>query len=231
MQSPFLIGLLSIIPGLGFFVLGKPRRGLGVLGILFVLLILFLFTSGNFITQLSFQFAILVYIGQIYLAAQSARMIKRQQAGELTMPREKTKIEPPPGLSLKERGNYKMRETVRQQLNPGEELLEAVVAQSKFPTGSFVLFGPIAMLSMQQYYVGLTEDTLVMIEQDTFGKHVDIKRLPLADIKSSKFNKRMLYDDIVLDFGDKNVLKLQVTSGLRTQTQAMFEKLQSLIAG
>jgi len=229
MQSPFLIGLLSIVPSLGLFVLKKPRKGLGVLGILFVLLILFLFTSSNFIAQLSFQFAILVYIGQIYLAVQSARTIKRQQAGELAIPREITKNEPPPGLSLKERGDYKMRETVRQQLNPGEELLEVVVAQSKFPTGSLALFGPVAMLSMRHYYVGLTEDMLVMIEQDSLGQHVDIKRLPLEDIKSSKFKKRMLYDDIVLDFGDKNILKLQVTYGLRKLTHSLYEKLQERI--
>lgn len=229
MQSPFLIGLLSIVPGLGFFVLKKPRRGLGVIGILLALLIMFLFISNDFISQLSFQFAILVYIGQIYLAAQSAKLLKRQQAGEVTTPRETTKIvPPPPSLSLKERGAYKMRETVRQQLNPGEQLHEAVIAQSRFPTGSYVLFGPVAALSIRQYYVGLTEDTLIMIEQDKFGKHADIKRIPLVDIKSSKLKKRMLYDDLMVDFGDKNLLKLQVTSGLRNQTRALFEKLQNL---
>ncbi len=70
---------------------------------------------------------------------------------------------------------------------------------------------------------------VILIEQDSFGKHADIKRIPLVDIKSSKLNKRILYDDLILDFGDKNLLKLQITSGFRKQTLAMYEKLQELI--
>lgn len=228
MQSPFMIGLLSIVPGLGFFVLGKPRRGFGVIGILFTLLFIFLYTRGDFITQVSFSLFFLVWIGQIILAAQSARLLKRQKAGELTQPREKTKIELPPGLSLKERGAYRIRETVRQQLNPNENLHEAVFAQSGGSVGTYVLYGALTALKMSQYYVGLTDDSLIMIEQDKFGKHADIKRIPLADIKSSKYKKRLLTDDLTLDFGDKNLLKLQITSGFRKQTLAMYEKLQAL---
>lgn len=232
MKSPFLIGLLSIIPGLGFFVLRKPRRGFWVLGILFVLLVMFLFVPGDFIAQVSFQLAILVWVGQIYLAAQSAKLLKRQQSGEITKPRETTTIAPPPSdLSLKERGAYKMREIVRQQLNPGENLHEAIFAQSGGGVGTYAVHGALSALKMSQYYVGLTDDSLILIEQDNFGKHADIKRIQLTDIKSSKLKKRILTDDLMLDFGDKNILKLKVTSGLRNQTQAIYEKLQSYFAG
>lgn len=231
MQSPFLIGLLSIIPGLGFFVLGKPRRGFWVIGIFLTLLFIFLFIPGDFITQVSFQFILLVWIGQIVLAAQSARLEKRQQVGDVTKPREKEKIVPPPGLSLKERGDYKIRETVRQQLNPGENLLEAVFAQSGGGVGTYALYGALSALKMRQYYVGLTELSIIMIEQDNFGKHADIKRIPLSDIKSAKLNKRMLYDDLILDLGDKNLLKLQITSGFRRLTTSFYDKLQGIIGG
>lgn len=230
MQSPFLIGLLSIIPGLGFFVLGKPRRGFWVIGILATLLFIFLFIPGEFITQLSFQFILLVWIGQIVLAAQSARLQKRQQAGEVTQPREKEKIVPPPGLSLKERGDYKIRETVRRQLKPGENLLEAVFVQSGGGVGTYALYGALSALKMRQYYVGLTDESIIMIEQDNFGNHIDIKRIPLSDIKSIKLNKRIFYDDLMLDLGEKNHLKLQITSGLRRLTMSFFDRLQSIIA-
>ena len=229
MQSPFLIGLLSIIPGLGFFVLGKPRRGFGVIGILLVLLIMFLFIPGDFITQISFQMAILVWVGQIYLAAQSAKLIKKQQAGEVTTPRDISKIEIPSGLSLKERGTYRIREIVRQQLNPGEELLETVFAQTVQSVGSMAVNGALTALKASQYYIGLTEESLIMIEVDSFGTPADIKRLPLTGIKSSKLKKRLLADDLILDFGEKKPMKLQVNAGFRNQTRALFEKLQDLI--
>ena len=231
MPSPILIGLISLIPGFGFFVLKQPRRGWGVLGILFSLLIIFLFIPNDFIAQLSFQISILVYLGQIYLASQSARLLKRQQAGEITKPRESSKITPPPGLSFKERNIYRLRETVRQQLNPGENLLEAVIAQSGGQVGTYALYGAFSAFRMSQYYVGLTDDSLILIEQDNFGNLADIKRIPVSDIKSSKLNKRILYDDLMLDLGEKNKIKLQVTSGLRNHTKAIFERLQNRIPG
>ena len=134
-------------------------------------------------------------------------------------------------MSLKERGAYKIRETVRQQLNPGENLLEAVFAQSGGGVGTYALYGALSALKMRQYYVGLTEESVIMIEQDNFGNHADIKRIPLSDIKSIKLNKRILYDDLMLDLGDKNLLKLQITAGLRRLTMSFFDKLQSYIAG
>lgn len=228
MQSPFVIGLLSIIPGLGFFVLGKPRRGFGVIGIILVLLFVFLFIPGDFMTQLSFNLLWLAWVFQIVLAAQSARLIKRQEAGEVTQPREKEKIEPPPGLSLKERGDYKIRETVRQQLNPGEELLEAMFVQSGGGVGTYALYGVLSAFKMRQYYVGLTADNLVMIEQDNFGNHADIQRIPLTDITAVKLNKRIMYDDLMVGLGDKNKLKLSSTAGLRRLTVSLYEKLQEL---
>ena len=122
-----------------------------------------------------------------------------------------------------------MREIVRQQLNPGENLHEAVVAQTGGGVGTYAVYGALSALKkIRQYNVGLTDDSLIMIEQDHFGKPVDINRIPLADIKSSELKKKLLTDNLTLDFGDKNLLKLQVTSGLRTHTLAMYEKLQAL---
>jgi hypothetical protein len=126
---------------------------------------------------------------------------------------------------------YRMREIVRQQLNPGENLLEAVFAQSGGRVGTYALYGAFSALKMSQYYVGLTDDSLILIEQDNFGNLADIQRIPLADLKSIKLNKRILYDDLMLDLGDKDLLKLQITSGLRDQTHGIYERLENYISG
>ena len=221
MQSPFVVGLLSIIPGLGFFVLGQPKRGIGIIGIVGGLFLLANFFSIDFFSDLS----IIAWIGQIYYAVQTANLLKRQKSGEVVIPRETTPIPPPPhGLSANERMAHKMRETVRQQLNLGEHLTDAVVAQTMPSIGSTVF-------SVRMYYVGLTEKALVIIEQDFMGKPADVKRIPLSEIKSSEYKKGLLTDSLVLDFGNKKSMRLQVTIRLRTQTQTIFAGLQKQNAG
>lgn len=232
MQSPFVVGLLSIIPGLGFFVLGQPKRGLGAIGIMFGLFVFALFVPSEFLGKMSFQFFILAWIGQIYYAVQTANLLKKQQSGETIVPREVMPIAPAPhGLSANEKMAYKARETVRQQLNVGEHLIDAVVAQTLPSVGAHVLIGAAAAFGTKMYYVGLTEKSLVMIEQDFMGKPADVKRVPLSDIKSSEYKKQWLLDSLILDFGKKKTVKLQVSYRLRPQTQAIFAGLQKQNAG
>lgn len=232
MQSPFVVGLLSVIPGLGFFVLGQPKRGFGAIGIIIGLFIFGLFVPSQFFSQLSFQFFILAWVGQIYYAVQTAKLIKRQEAGEVVAPREMPLIAPAPdNLSANEKIAYKMREIVRHQLNIGEHLVGAIMAQTMPSMGSHLLIGAAAGFTMRMYYVGLTENTLIMIEQDFLGKPADLKRIPLTNIKSSKFDKGWLTDSLVLDFGEKKPMELRVTFRLREQTQLIFAGLQKQRAG
>lgn len=232
MQSPFAVGVLSIIPGLGFFVLGQPKRGFGVIGIIVGLFIFGLFVPNKLLSQISLQLFFLAWIGQIYYAVQTANLIKKQESGEIVAPREATPIAPAPqGLSANEKLAYKMREIVRQQLNPGEHLVGAILAQTMPSMGAHILIGAVAAFSMRAYYIGLTENALIMIEQDFMGKPADVKRISLTDIKSSKLKKGWLTDSLVLGFGKKKSMELRITFRLREQTQVIFAGLQKQNAG
>ena len=232
MQSPFAIGVLSIVPGLGFFVLGQSKRGIGTIGIIIGLFTFGLFIPSEFLSQLGFQLFFIAWISQIYYAVQTANLLKKQKSGEVVAPRETTSITPAPhGLSANEKLAYKMRETVRQQLNAGEHLIDAVVAQILPSMGAHILIGAAAAFSTKAYYVGLTEKTLIMIEQDFMGKPADVKRVSLSDLKSSEYKKGLLTDSLVLDFGQKKSMKLRITVRLRTQAQAIFTGLQNQNAG
>jgi hypothetical protein len=81
------------------------------------------------------------------------------------------------------------------------------------------------------YYIGLTDDSLILIEQDSFGDHADINRIPVADIKSTKFKKKFPFDQWQMDLGDNKRLDLFVNSGLRHLSSEIYEKLKELIDG
>ena len=232
MQSPFVVGVLSIIPGLGFFVLGQPKRGISAIGIIVGLFIFGLFVPSELLSQISLQLFVVAWIGEIYYAVQTANLLKKQQSGETVVPHEVTPIAPAPhGLSANEKLAYKVRETVRQQLNVGEHLVDAIAAQTLPSAGAHILIGAAAAFATKAYYVGLTEKSLVMIEQDFTGKPADVKRIPLSDIKSSEYKKQRLLDSLILDFGKKKTVKLNVSYRLRPQTQAIFAGLQKQTAG
>ena len=83
MQSPYVVGFLSIIPGLGFFVLGQYRKGLITISIIVGLILVALFVPSRLIAQLSFEFAILTWVGQIIYSAQSAKVFIKLESGEI----------------------------------------------------------------------------------------------------------------------------------------------------
>ncbi len=228
MQSPFTIGVLSIIPGLGFFVLGQLKRGVGIIGTLIGLFTFSLFIPSEFLSELSFQLFLITWIGQIYYAVQTAKLLKKQKSGEIIAPRETRPIAPAPhGSSANEKLAHKVRETVRQQLDIGEHLIDAVFAQVLPSMGAHILVGAAATFSTKSYYVGLTEKTLIMLEQDFMGKPINVKRISLSDLKSSEYKKGLLTDSLELGFGNKKSMKLRITVRLRTQVQTIFTNLQN----
>jgi hypothetical protein len=227
-RSPFIIGFLSIIPGLGFFVLEQPRHGFGAAGIVVGFFLVAFIIPEKQISSICFQIALLVWLGQIYYAYQAAKLIKRQESGDVVVPREIMPLPPPPpGLSYRERLAFRVRETVRQQLNPGEILIAAILGQTVISFQSHALLGTVAIFTRRQHYVALTKYALILIEQDMLGKSVDIKREMLCDIKSIEMKKGLFLDRLYFDFGNNEFLNLEVTFLLRSQTRMIstaFEK-------
>jgi hypothetical protein len=227
MQSPLIIGFLSIIPGLGFFVLGQPRRGFSVIGIILGLMIVLLFIPVIFLIQLSLYTLIVVWVGQIYYAVQTANVYKRQKSGDLIAPREIMPIGSlPSDLSANERLAYKTNEIVRQQLNPGERLVTSIFAKTTPTYGSHMLLGIYSFFTIKYFHVGLTENSLLLIEQDFFGKPMDIKRISKTTIKSCKFSKGLTIDQLKLEIVDKKPLNLTISFRLRKQTMEISKALQ-----
>ena len=231
MQSPKKIGFLSIIPGLGFFQLGQIKRAFISFGIVLgsiIIAVFSVFTTYDFLCGPFIQISFIAWIAQIYFAVQTANALDKQLSGETSAMREIISPEPPPNLSLSERLIFKIYETVKQQINLGEHLTHAIIAQYMPTFGSHFWLGPFAFLKMRTYHIGLLAETsIIVIEHDFNGKPANVKRIELGKMKSSRYKKGLLMDKIFLDLGDEKLLPLRVSFRLRENTQAIYFALQS----
>jgi uncharacterized membrane protein len=129
MQSPFAIGLASIVPGLGFLLLNKTRWAVNTFFLVIGLLIAGLFVPDGIWSNILLDVCGLVWFGQGYYAVQSARLKIKQDKGEVVAPRDVSPLSlPPSNLTRGEKLAFKVGETLRQQLLPGEFLKDAVLA-------------------------------------------------------------------------------------------------------
>ena len=235
MQTPLAIGLLSIIPGLGFLQLGQFKRALISFSIVFsstIIALFFIFTSYDYLCGIFIQISFVVWVSQIYFAVQTANTLNKQIIGATNAIQEVIPSTPPLNSSLHERSIFKIRDTVSQQLNLGEHLTHAIMAQCMPTLGSHLFLGVFAFLQMRTYHIGLLENSsLIMIEHDFNGKPADAKRIPFQNVKATQFKKGLLMDKLILDLGEKKPINLQVSFRLRESTQAIFSALQNPAAG
>lgn len=228
MQSPFVIGVASIVPGLGFILLAKYRSAVNSFFIVVGLFVAGLFIASGIWSDIFIEFSALIWIGQIVYAVQTANIQKKREAGEIISPREATPLSPiPSNLSRGERLAFKIAETIRQQLQPGEILKDAVLAQIMPSMGQHVLWGAASMLSMKQYYLGTTNQGIVFLELDMFGKPFQINRVPAERIKSIEFKKDFLQDSLSIHLTDEKPLGFKVSYLLRKHTENMPRAFQS----
>jgi len=218
--SPLLIGIASVIPGLGLWILGKRKHavitGLVVLGTFF----LFLFAPWEIIYNLSCNAMVFLWGMQIFYAVYDARMRTKIETGEMDAAKEAEAVDYIPAhIPRKEKIVYKAKEVVRQQLNSGEHLEAAVWSQTMS-----VLRG---MSSYKQFYVGLLTHHLIFIGLDFMGKPASVKRVSIEQLKEVRVKQGFVTDLLILSFGENKPMKLKVPRNFRTEMELFQKKLSS----
>ena len=117
MKKPWVIGLLSVVPGLGLIVLGEVRQGLGVMDIVALLAFLVEFAPWEIVNAASCVLGFVAWVSQLYCAVIVAQRLARVEAGVVLPARPLAQA--PPGASLGDRLLHKVRQSVMQQLLPG----------------------------------------------------------------------------------------------------------------
>jgi hypothetical protein len=77
------------------------------------------------------------------------------------------------------------------------------------------MWGGAAMLSTKQYYLGITNQGLVLMELDLLGKPVDIKRISFDSVQAINFHKDFLNDNLEINLKGGNPLKVRYCSRLK----------------
>lgn len=228
MRSNIGVAVASFIPGLGFILLGQVRRGV-LFGAGFLALIsMSLITPWPLIIQLSCMLAFLLWAGQIIFAVQTAQRMARFDHGLTSAPKPSLPHAPPPaGASRFEKIQHQARETVRNQLEPDEQLQHALMGHSSASLVSHVVIGPLEWLQSHQYYLGLTQKNLIFIERDPFGKPAEIRRAPMEQVNSVEMKSGRIQDQLILRLGGREQIKLTVNRAYRSETVAFEERLSA----
>ena len=111
MNSVLTIGVASIMPGLGFWLLGQRQRAVIIGLVVLSLFVVFLIVPSR-LTWLVFLGA---WVSQIYYAIDTAQLSRKLAQGGLEV------IGRPSGVTKKDRGQARIRKIIQAQLFPSDE--------------------------------------------------------------------------------------------------------------
>jgi hypothetical protein len=233
LKKPWVIGLLSIIPGLGMIVLGEVRKGI-VAFIVTTIPFLAMLIPSETVAVTGFSIGIIAWGVQMSYAVTLARQQELNQSGTALPVREETLTPPTSGASAEQIELDKLRRTVKQYLQPDEYVKVALPGTLNMqPLGSTLLKLFLALFGgfpsndkAKQIYFALTEDDFVLIEPERSGKPADLQRIPLNHVSLVDFIQGALTDTVVIDTGKSEPLRISVRSTLRQGTQQLAVTLR-----
>jgi hypothetical protein len=233
MRKPWVVGLLSVVPGLGLIVLGQAVKGLAIMVAMAFLTLLFLTLGSSDLSAVFFTFALILWVSQLYYAVVVAQRLARAEAG-LALPEREAAIAPlPAGASTEEKALHNTRKTLMGLLLPGEHLRVGVYGSTGLQAHSLVDLGlallsgdaPLTGESVRQVHLGIVKDELAFVKADAFGKPAHLERIPLKQVSLVKYREHMLSDELVLDIGEEKPLTVAVGRPMRKGTRELVSIL------
>ena len=158
----------------------------------------------SFLTEKAFYFFVVFWAVQIIFAVRTAQLEKSQGEENSLAPKESDEILIPNELSRKEKYLFKIRETLKLQLDIGENLIESLFA---------------TLEKYRQYYLGLTNKHLVIIELDFLAKPLDVKKNPLSDLEKVLYNSGLLFEEITFHQTNGKLIKFQIFHQYKEQAK------------
>jgi hypothetical protein len=228
MRRPWIIGALSIVPGLGIIALGRIVPGLAVMASIAVLGFLALLDPAGTIAQLAFSVGLIIWVTQGYYAIALARRLAQSRSGS-TIPEREAATEPlPPGASFADKRAHEARMAVAPLLEPSETLRVVIHGSTDTTPIGLALMDLVTGASSdqpesRQLYLGITEHDLVLVEIDAFGKPSHLQRIPLAKVKLGEFRQGILSDVLALDVDASQSLRIGVARMMRQRTRQLAD--------
>jgi len=216
--TPTLIGIASVIPGLGLWLLGKRKQAIITVLLMFSLIFLFLFSPWEILYTISCNTAVFLWGAQIAYAIYEARLQDKIATGKAIAAKETVPVDYIPAhIPRREKIVYKAKEMLRQQINAGEYLEAGIFAQSMSVWGGISTY--------KQYYIGLLSDRLIFAGLDFIGKPANIQYIAFDDIKNLRIKQGWLTDNFILSLKNQETIKLKVPRNFRKEIALFQEKL------
>jgi len=218
-NHPVVIGIASLVPGLGYLILGELRKAVYVwLGMLTCALVYF-FSPFEFLWDLAAIAFLGIWFVQLVWASREAGLMRRIATGQAAPARETQAAAPPSGLSRKERHAFELREMVKAQVGLGENVGPVVSvmdrSQASIYTGSYAL--------------GVVDSGLVIVEMSMSNKPKSVERIGRERISRVEFKKGALTDRLRIRVSDrKRPIQFFAQRTFREHTQAVASALEAL---
>ncbi len=225
MKKPWVIGLLSVVPGLGLIALGQVVAGLGVMAGMSLLIFLSLITTSADLSAWLFSFALILWMLQLGYAMLAARVAAAPRESPERIARREAKRTQREGTAIQRSA----RETLTPLLLPGQHLRIAL-AGSKTGVDPRLLgeiFLAILLAVGGGAYtggpsdppttcIGITEDELVFTTTRRLPKPSNLRRVPLSAVAAVELKKgRWGFDKLVVRTGKRKLLGLRTAQSLR----------------
>lgn len=202
-QTNWFVGMVSIIPGLGIFLLGKRRIGLGVFFAVGVLFALFGMLP-NLLTWFIFGLA---YVAQIAYAV-----------GLATILATKSEVTPNSNLAQPLPNRFKDKKSIASEvknslstiLGSDEQLMTAIVGLEKGTT--------------QFDFIGVTQEHLIISQCSNAGNPSNPKRILKDDVSwvNLKIGERNLL--LTIEYENDRKVDLHILGKLREQTKLIVDE-------
>ncbi len=216
MTPTIIVGFISIIPGLGFWLFRRYRQALFIFVLVVGLLLFSVFSPWEGLNELLFIMALYFWYMQISMAVRMAQAIKFSN-NELTLAliENVEGIQIPTDLSRKEKMVFRIRETLGQQLEFGEKFVEGIHAMRGMYGG--------------QYYLGISDKNLIIIEIDFFSKPLYVKRFVLSDVEKIQHKRGIINDSLVFSLKNSKPMKFDIPYTYKDKIFLIVRELEKFI--
>ncbi len=202
-QSNWLIGIVSIIPGLGIFLLGKRRVGLGVFFTIGLPFALFVFWP-NLITWFIFGIA---YVAQMAYAV-----------GLATIRATKTKITPNSNLANSLPNKFKDKKSIESEV---QKSLSTILGNDERVIATIV---GLEKGTTQFVFIGVTQEHLIISQCSNAGNPSNPKRILKDDVSwvNLEIGERNLR--LTIEYGNEKKVDLHVLGKFREQAKLILDE-------
>jgi hypothetical protein len=220
MTTPIVVQLASLVPGLGFWLLGKWKEAIITELVVLISALFFFQSASSTASQVGFFTGVFTWVVSANIANYEARILKKIKTENYQKARDVKNL-PAPTTNIKrsERYAYKWEQMLKRQLDPGEHLVEFISATQRSFLGRMTTTG--------FYRLVLLENSLMFVILSIFNKPEIFRKVPFGKIESVEYKHGLVSDTLKICLQSEKAIKLQVARTERERADMIVDRIRS----